>query len=428
MSEDLNKQLKTLEASWDMYEATKKKTIENMKTAVNKETGKKIFSQEQIDEEVKLIESAQDELIDKYVACGGNPEDLTKKRKNINTKMKSVPSDIIDLMESNKESDKVINDDKILSGTETIIEKDYLPNKNSYDPNASFDVIPLPSKGECYKHKNSKIPVAYLTAYDENIIISPNLYNDNKVLDYIIKAKVLNETIDTSELTDGDRDAIILFLRASGYGNEYPITARDNITGKEFDAVVDLSQLKYKEFKLKGDENGWFDYTLPVSKKEIKFKYLSHKDNKLLEKMDNIENSKLRKARLEEFVGEMDEYIESDSEVSVEDKINIRKAIRVIDAWKEGIDDENNTEFSHAITNKLILQVMSVDGVTDKKYIRDFVNNMNVKDARALRKYINENEPGIDYNITVEKPESLGGGSMTVFLQLDEYVFLNVAE
>jgi hypothetical protein len=53
---------------------------------------------------------------------------------------------------------------------------------------------------------------------------------------------------------------------------------------------------------------------------------------------------------------------------------------------------------------------------------------MNVKDARAIRRYINENEPGIDYNIEIQKPESLGGGSMTVFLQLDQYVFLNVAE
>ena len=71
---------------------------------------------------------------------------------------------------------------------------------------------------------------------------------------------------------------------------------------------------------------------------------------------------------------------------------------------------------------------MEVDGVTDRRMIRDFVKNMNVRDSSALRKYINDNEPGIDYNITIEKPESLGGGSMSVFLQLDQYIFLNVAE
>jgi len=80
------------------------------------------------------------------------------------------------------------------------------------------------------------------------------------------------------------------------------------------------------------------------------------------------------------------------------------------------------------VTNRLELQVMAVDGNTDRKYVREFVRNMSVRDSSALRKYIAANEPGIDYNIEIEKPESLGGGSMRVFLQLDQYLFLNVAE
>ena len=60
-------------------------------------------------------------------------------------------------------------------------------------------------------------------------------------------------------------------------------------------------------------------------------------------------------------------------------------------------------------------------------YISEYVNNMNVRDALAIRRYISENEPGLDYTVTVERPESLGGGSMPVFLSLDEYVFLNIA-
>jgi hypothetical protein len=52
---------------------------------------------------------------------------------------------------------------------------------------------------------------------------------------------------------------------------------------------------------------------------------------------------------------------------------------------------------------------------------------MNVRDSTALRKYINENEPGVDYSITVERPESLGGGSFKTFLQLDQFLFLNIA-
>ena len=83
--------------------------------------------------------------------------------------------------------------------------------------------------------------------------------------------------------------------------------------------------------------------------------------------------------------------------------------------------------FTNAMTNRMELCVMSVNGVTDRTFIANYVRNMRVKDSSALRKYINENEPGLDYNIEVEKPASLGGGSVTVFLTIDQYVFLNIA-
>ena len=64
------------------------------------------------------------------------------------------------------------------------------------------------------------------------MIVSPNLYRDNLILDYILQEKLLSQEIDPMDLLEGDRDAIILFLRASGYGNEYPISATDEETGK----------------------------------------------------------------------------------------------------------------------------------------------------------------------------------------------------
>lgn len=70
---------------------------------------------------------------------------------------------------------------------------------------------------------------------------------------------------------------------------------------------------------------------------------------------------------------------------------------------------------------------MAVNGITDKQYIYDFIRRMSVKDSSALRKYIQQNEPGVDYNIEVERPASLGGGSMKTFLQLDQFLFLNIA-
>ena len=121
-------------------------------------------------------------------------------------------------------------------------------------------------------------------------------------------------------------------------------------------------------------------------------------------------------------------FIETEDGVSKEEKIKIRQAIRTIDSWGENLDEENALKFNHTLTNRLNLLIMAVDGITDRKYIYDFIKKMNVRDSAALRKYMTANEPGVNYNITIERPESLGGGSFETFLQLDQFLFLNIAD
>ena len=425
----VEKALKQLKCSYDMYETTKKQTERKMKEALNND-GTKKYTTDDIKEEIALITEAQNDVVTQYLQLGGKEEDLKKKtRKKVttDTSRETVNKTVMDMMqEMNNDRREAL--DRAVSATATRMEQSYIPTKGNYNPEAAFDVIPLPSKGEGYKDKIAKMSVAYLTAYDENMIVSPNLYRDNLILDYILQEKLLSKEIDPMDLLEGDRDAIILFLRASGYGNEYPITATDEATGKEFDAVVDLSKLKYKEFTLKGDSNGWFSFTLPVSGAEVKFRFPTHRDIVMLDTMQKAEEAKLKKNVIKQYVGTLDTFIESDKEVSKDEKIKIRQAVRTIESWGDKIDDEDAMLYNHALTNRLNLLIMAVNGITDKKYISDFIRKMPVRDSSALRKYITNNEPGVDYNITIEKPESLGGGSVTTFLQLDQFLFLNIAD
>ena len=110
-------------------------------------------------------------------------------------------------------------------------------------------------------------------------------------------------------------------------------------------------------------------------------------------------------------------------------KKKIFEAQNTLTDWTERLI-ENNADtqaFTNAITNRMEIMIMSVNGETSREYIHNFVNNMNVKDSSAFRRYVAENEPGLNYNLQVERPESLGGGSISVFLQLDQYLFLNIA-
>lgn len=424
---DSEKALKQLKSSYDMYETTKKQTERKMKEALNSD-GTKRYTKADIDKELDLITEAQNDIVAQYVMIGGNEEDIKKKtRKRTNSITQDDISKTVYDMMNNMDDDRKMALENAKSATATRIEQEYLPTKGNYNPEAAFDVIPLPSKGEAYRDKIAKASVAYLTAYDENMIVSPNLYRDNLILDYILQEKLLSKEIDPMDLLEGDRDAIILFLRASGYGNEYPISAVDDITGKEFETVVDLSTLKYKDFDLVGDSNGWFPFTLPVSGKEIKFRFPTHRDIVTLEKMQNAEDNEVKREVIANYVKTLDIFVESDKSITNDEKVKVRQAIRTLENWSDNMDEENALKFNHTLTNRLNMLIMSVDGITDKKYIYDFIRKMNVRDSSALRRYIQENEPGVDYNIEIKRPESLGGGLMKTFLQLDQFLFLNIA-
>jgi hypothetical protein len=87
--------------------------------------------------------------------------------------------------------------------------------------------------------------------------------------------------------------------------------------------------------------------------------------------------------------------------------------------------EEKDLSFSHELTDKLIMQTVSVNNIRDYDYIKNYVINLNVQDAKAYREYMRDNEPGVDYNIKVERPLSLGGGSVDTFLQLDQFIFVS---
>ena len=108
---------------------------------------------------------------------------------------------------------------------------------NNVDPMAQYDLIPLPSRGECYKLKIDKVPVGFLTAADENLITSPNLYESGSISNILLKKKILNKNVDVDSLISGDVDAIMVFLRGTSYGNDFPIVATDPRTGNKIETT-----------------------------------------------------------------------------------------------------------------------------------------------------------------------------------------------
>ena len=63
----------------------------------------------------------------------------------------------------------------------------------------------------------------------------------------------------------------MIWLRATGYGEMYPILAYDE-KDESFETEVNLSELKTVNLNVEADSEGLFDFTLPLSKKEVKSK------------------------------------------------------------------------------------------------------------------------------------------------------------
>ena len=254
-----------------------------------------------------------------------------------------------------------------------------MTNESFIDPNfvpdeykVPYDIIELPSQGLLYPNKKSKVKVEYLTAFDENILTSPNILASGKLLDVLVERKVKDLGFDHKLLLEGDRMAIVIFLRVSAFGEKYMQPVIDPISKKVVEAEIDLSKLEQKKLLVKPDESGFFDFKLPNSGKSIKFRLLTSKDEEEIDVLD------------------------------------------------QQLMERNKNEISNKTTLRLERSIMDIDGEKDKIKISNLLKALPIMDIRKLNKYMTEIEPGINFNTTAR---TQGGESVNTFLRINKNLF-----
>lgn len=413
------KELKMLEASNQMYEKTRKEAEIRGKKETLKET-------------LELIDNAQDDVKTKLSQYGADKKNFisfNSIEEDENQDSEDIFS-IIEKTEKKEEEEQVKTLDDL--GTRSAVVEEHKYDYNSVyagvdDSTAAFDMVPLPSNGECYKNKITSIPVSYLTAADENVITSPNLYRDGSVIDILLHRKVMDKEFDVDSLINGDVDQIILFLRATSYGVEFPVTVTDPNDGSTIETNIDLSQIKSKEFTLKGDENGYFDFVLPHSKKKVKFKYLTRKEEKALKKVNENDNKLIVAGNVRYAKQLIESALQADDVLDSKEKGVVFEFNKELEKWSAKLSEKKRVEYNKAITNRMEMQIVSIDGITDRKQVKKLIEQMPANDSLQLRKYILENEPGVNFEVEIQRPESKGGGSFKTFLEWDDSIFLNIA-
>ena len=208
------------------------------------------------------------------------------------------------------------------------------------------ETVSLPSKGLLYPKDHplasGKIEMKYMTAKEEDILSNGTYISDGSVIDRVLKALVVTK-FNWSDLLIGDKNAIMVAARVLGYGKDYTY----EYNGKEYN--VDLSTLEDKELDKSLYANGNnFSFTLPHSGNVITYKLLTNGD-----------------------------------EIKIQNEL---KGLQKI--------DKNNVPEA---TTRLKYMIQSVEGDSERKTVRDFVDNyLLARDARALRENILETQPDVD--------------------------------
>jgi hypothetical protein len=209
------------------------------------------------------------------------------------------------------------------------------------------EVIKLPSKGLLYPEghplSSGEVEMKYMTAKEEDILTNQNYIKQGIVIDKLLQSLLVTK-FNYDDLLVGDKNAIMVAARVLGYGKDYTFTYDGE------DVTIDLSELPTVEL----DESlilekgvNEFKYTLPNSGNEITFRIID---------------------------GKLDKAI--DSEVKGLKKVN------------KNISPELSTRLKH--------QIISVNGETDTKTVRDFIDNyMLAKDSSAFRTYVKSINPDI---------------------------------
>jgi hypothetical protein len=160
------------------------------------------------------------------------------------------------------------------------------------------EFVELPSRGKFYPsdhplHNKEVIEMRFMTAKDEDILTSPALLRNGLAIDRLIENLIVDNNVSVNDLLLGDKNAVILAARISGYGEQYNV----NVTCPNCEASIehqfDLSEIPHQNGTIPEDDNenvyltpeGTFVAKLPKSQFSVEFKLLTGQDEDYLEKV-----------------------------------------------------------------------------------------------------------------------------------------------
>lgn len=157
------------------------------------------------------------------------------------------------------------------------------------------EFVDLPSKGKFYSaehplYNKETVEIKYMTAAEEDILTSKTLIKKGVAVERLLQKLIQDPKIKINELLVGDKNALVIASRISGYGSEYEILITCPSCLEQTKYQFDLSNLKttecsdeiLKETNSSITENKTILLTLPKTKWNVELKFLTGEDEKWL--------------------------------------------------------------------------------------------------------------------------------------------------
>jgi len=236
--------------------------------------------------------------------------------------------------------------------------------KDTFNWEVPVEVVPIPSEGKVYPqdsvlHNKQVLEIRAMTAQEEDILSSRALIQKGTVITRLIQSCLIDKTVDVQNMLLGDRNSLMVSVRITGYGSSYNADSSCPECGERSSQQYNLTDLEIKRLEIEPvlpGENR-FLFTLPVTGKEVHFKFLTGAD-------------------------------EAERNLTMERRKKMSPDMQV----------------DSAVTSKLEQLILSIDGVSERNKINQFVKKMPALDSRRLRAYIEKQEPGIDMSVWMSCP------------------------
>ena len=219
------------------------------------------------------------------------------------------------------------------------------------------EFVELPTRGRFYLEDHplygkDSVEIRFMTAKDEDILTSKALLRKGIAIDRMIQNILIDKSLNPDDLVVGDKNAIVVAARISGYGSDYVTNITCPLCETSIKHEFNLQQGKINY----GEDTGAFDVeetpqhtfliTLPATGVKVETRVLSGHDESAL-----VANTKR---------------------------------------------NQKNNLPETSLTDMFKLFIISVNGNKDVQAVNNFIDNMPAIDSRYLRTAYKQITPNVD--------------------------------